>query len=118
MLTQIENSKGIISYDNSLMEQLIADALKPYHGQCKLIRKNWVMKPEGVEVELVCHLKFGTSISGFANHVIRFIAEMIENSLELTVYKVKLSIPSIYSKKTVPRKLYFELNNKFEITNH
>ena len=118
MLTQIENSKGIISYDNSLMEQLIADALKPYHGCCKLIKKSWVMKPEGVEVELVCHLKFGTSISGFSHDVMRFIAEMIESHLELTLYKVRLSIPAIYSKKTVPRKLYFELNNKFEIINH
>ena len=118
MLTQIENSKGIISYDNSLMEQLITDALKPYHGSCKLIRKSWGMRPEGVEVELVCHLRFGTSISGFATDVMRFIAETIENHFELTVYKVKLSIPAIYSKKTVARKLYFELNNKFEISNH
>ncbi|MBR5926349.1 MAG: hypothetical protein IKZ78_03205 [Firmicutes bacterium] len=118
MLTQIENSKGIISYDNSLMEQLIADSLRPYHGSYKLIKKSWAMKPEGVEVELVCHLKFGTSISGFSYDVMHYLAEMIESHLELTVYRIALSIPAIYSKKTVQRKLNFELNNKFEITHH
>ncbi len=116
MLTQIENEKGIISYDNALINQMILDSLNEYKGKYKLIKKDFMMKEQGVEIVISLHLKFGISIQSFCEHCFSFIAQKIENSLELPLYNIKICILGIYSKKLSKRNIVIEYNNKSEIS--
>jgi uncharacterized alkaline shock family protein YloU len=118
MLTQIENNKGIISYDNALVDQVIAEVISAYQGSVKLVKKSYEMTQFGVDMDLECHLRFGTSISAFAEYVLRELYDTIDGRLELPVNRISLLISGIYSKKTAPRRIRFEINNKSEITNH
>ena len=118
MLTQIENKNGIISYDSSLVEQLINDALAPFKGDYKLIKKEYAMETEGVSLFLELQLKFGTSIATFSSYVLNNIGRRIEENFELPVKKVSMHISGIYSKKLMKRDIRFEYNNKSEITDN
>ena len=118
MLTQIENNKGIISFDNAIIDQIISEALSKYRGCFRFVKKNFEMHEEGVNITISLLLKFGTSISEFSNHVLTHIANVIENSLELPVNSIKLNINGVYSKKLSKRDIEIEYNNRSEITNN
>ncbi len=118
MLTQIENRYGIISYDTSLMDQMINEALAPYKDCFKLLKKESDMSVGGVSVRLNVQLKFGISIQEFSGSVLRSIGNRIEENLELPVRSVELVISGIYSKKTVKRNIVIEYNNRSEITDN
>lgn len=118
MLTQIENRHGIISYDTSLMEQIISEALAPYKDSFKLIRKEAEMSMDGVRVRLNLQLKFGISIKEFSGYVLRSIGQRIENNLELPVKSIKLVISGIYSKKLIKRNIVLEYDNNAEISDN
>lgn len=115
MLTQIDNKNGIISYDDSLIEQIINEALKPFKGSYKMVRTSFGMKSNGMSVSLDLRLKFGTSINEFSSSVLSSIANRIENNLELPVYKISLFISGVYSKKVARRNILIEYDNKSEI---
>lgn len=116
MLTQIENKNGIISYDNALLDQAILESLADYKGRYKLLKKECVMKEDGLSISINVHLKFGTSINDFSNHVFTYISNLIENSFELTLSCITLNILGIYSKKLSKRNIKIEFNNKSEIS--
>lgn len=115
MLTQIDNNKGIISYDDSLIEQIITEALRPFRGSFKMVRTTFSMKPNGMYVSLEVKLKFGTSINEFSTNILSSIAIRVENNLELPVYKIRLLISGVYSKKVARRNILIEYDNKSEI---
>lgn len=116
MLTQIENTKGIISFDTSLMDQLIMESLSSFKGEYKLIKKSSEMKSLGVFVSINVHLKFGTSIAKFTNEVFSSISSGITNNFELPLDTIQIVISGMYSKKVAKRNLVIEYNSKSEIT--
>ncbi len=115
MLTQIENNNGIISYDNALIDQAIMESLSDYKGRFKLLKKECIMQEDGLAISINVHLKFGTSINDFSEHVFTYISNLIENSFELTLANIKLNILGVYSKKLSKRNITIEFNNQSEI---
>lgn len=115
MITSIENNMGIISFDNALLDQIVADALSGHRGDFKLLGKSCTMESEGVELVINIALRFGTSINLFSNSVLNYIANKIEDNLELPIKSIKLRIVAMYSKKSVGRDIEIEYNPKLGI---
>lgn len=116
MFTQIENNNGIISFDNALIEQAIIDSLASFKGHFKLLKKEYSMQEDGIIISINVLLKFGTSINDFSNHFINHLSNLIENSFELPLSHINLTILGIYSKKLLKRKIEIEYNPKSGIT--
>ena len=118
MLTKIENTKGIISYDTALIDQLILEALNEFKGDYKLLKKSSEMKENGVFINITVNLKFGTSISRFTNQLFSTISNKITENFELPIDTIQIVINGVYSKKLVKRNLVIEYNSKSEITSN
>lgn len=115
MLTRIDNNKGIISYDDSLIEQIINESLSEYKNSYKMVRKSFGMESDGMYISLNLRLKIGISIKEFSNHVLSFIGSKVENNLELPVYKIRILISGMYSRRVARRNILIEYDNKSEI---
>lgn len=118
MLTKIENTKGIISYDTSLVDQLITEALSKFKGDYKLLKKSSEMNERGVFVSITVNLKFGTSISKFTNQIFSTISNKVTEYFELPIDRIQININGVYSKKLVKRNLVIEYNSESEITSN
>ena len=118
MLTKIENTKGSISYDTSLVDQLITETLNQFKGNFKLLKKSSQMNKNGVFISITVNLKFGTSISNFTNQVFETISNRITENFELPIDTIQIVINGVYSKKLVKRNLVIEYNSKSEITSN
>jgi len=112
MITSIENQLGIISYDTSLMDQILNEALSNQKGNYKLLKKDYFMEEEGLVVAIDVALKFGTSINNFSNEVITKIAERVDKNLDLTCKSIRLHINAVYSKKVARRDILIEYDGK------
>ena len=128
MLTRVTNEKGIISFDETLIDQTVQEALRPFRGQVWLARyrgsgSDWMIllgnyesmaekkvryTDKGLYVRLYLLIKIGTSISEVARSLCYFIADMIENQLQLPLDNVEIVVTGMVSKNAVKRDIRFD----------
>ena len=128
MLTRVNNEKGIISYDEALIDQIVQEALRPYKGQVwlahykgsssdltillgsyeSLAEKLVKMTERGVFVRLYLLIKIGTSISEASRSICFFVADAIRNQLQLPLDNVEIVVSGMVSKNAVKRDIRFD----------
>ena len=128
MLTRINNEKGIISFDETLIDQTVQEALRPFRGSVWLANykgpsSDWMillgnyesmaekrvsMSDKGVFVRLYLLIRIGTSISEVANSLCSFIADVITGQLQLPLDNVEVVVTGMVSKNAVKRDIRFD----------
>ena len=128
MLTRVSNEKGIISYDEALIDQIVQEALRPYKGSVWLARykgpsSDWMillgnyesmaekkvqMTDRGVFVRLYLLIKIGTSISEVSKSICSFIAQVSTGQLQLPLDNVEVVVTGMVSKNAVKRDIRYD----------
>ena len=132
MLHQETNEYGVISVDNTFLNQLIKESLKPFEGKVwnahyKGKSSDFMIKlgnidgladrevresERGVYIKVYLLVKFGVSMSAVSSALISNISEVLENDLELQIDNIEVVITGvIMSKGTVKRDIVYSYRN-------
>ena len=115
MLHQETNEYGVITVDNTFLNQLIKESLAPYEGKVwkanyKSKSQNFLIKlgnfdalsemevkttEKGIYIRIYLMTKFGVSLGTVSGALIDNIADSLENDLELTVDNIEVVISGI-----------------------
>ena len=128
MLTRVTNEKGVISFDEAVIDQIVQEAMRPYKGSAWLAHykgasSDWMillgnyesmaekqvqMTERGVFVRLYLLIKIGTSISEVSKSLCTFIANVITEQLQLKLDNVEVVVTGMVSKNAVKRDIRYD----------
>ena len=101
MLTKHSNEYGVITLDEGLVYQIMAEAIKPWEGKAKYIGDREVRADEdGLFASASLSIKIGCSIREVCGGIIDYIAQSAENVLQMPVSDIVLDVVQM----TTPRK--------------
>ena len=105
MLTKHTNEYGVITYDEGLVYQLLAEAIKPWEGKVRYSGdKELRFDEEGLYLYAPLSIKIGCSISEICSGIMNYVADGIENSLQLPISDIVLEVVQMTtSRKSVKR---------------
>ena len=101
MIYTEQNDIGIISFNKSILNQLINVSVMPWSksGKLKLVSKHFEVLEKGILVEMHISLAFGESTTEVVNHILDYLSDEIVNSLESQVYDIIVSIDTMFTSK-------------------
>ena len=124
MLHQETNEYGVISIDNTFLNQIIRESLKPYEG--KAWKANYKGKTsdifiklgnmdaladqvikesdKGIYIKVYLIVKFGVSLGAVTGSIINNLADVLENDLELKVDNIDIVITAMMMNKNVVKR--------------
>ncbi len=128
MLTRVTNEKGVISFDEAVIDQIVQEAMRPYKGRAwlahykgassdwmillgnyeSMAEKQVLMTERGIFVRLYLLIKIGTSISEVSKSLCRFIADVITYQLQLRLDNVEVVVTGMVSKNAVKRDIRYD----------
>ena len=100
MIFKEETPQGIISIKKTVVNQLIQESIKPFQGKIKL-SNNRVVKfsPDGILIKLKFSIALGESINEIMNSIMCFLVDAFENSLEIKIDDIVLSLDGVHTKR-------------------
>ena len=131
MLHQEVNDFGVITIDNTFLNQLIRDSLKPFEG--KVWRANYKGKGQdfliklgnydalselivnesekGVFIRIYLLAKFGVSLGSVADSLIDNISDVLKNDLGLKIDNIEVVFTGLIMKKGIAkRQIVYQYN--------
>ena len=100
MIYKEETPQGIISINKAVVNQLIQESLKPFQGKLKLSnRRVTKYSPDGILIKLEFSITLGESINDVMNSIMGFLVDAFENSLEVKIDDIVLSLDGVQTKK-------------------
>ncbi|MBP5746620.1 MAG: hypothetical protein J6W58_10015 [Lachnospiraceae bacterium] len=133
MLYQKTNEYGVISVDNTFLNQLIKDALKPFEGRAwkanyKGRSQDFLIKlgnfdalseqvikesDKGIYIKIYLIVKFGISLGAVTSAIIDSLADILLNDLEAKIDDIEVVISGmIMTKGIVKREIVYSYNKK------
>ena len=124
MLYQETNDYGVISIDNTFLNQIIKEALKPYEkkawkahykgktsdfliklGNIDALAEQEIKQTEkGIYIKTYLIVKFGSSLGTIAGAVINEIADVLGNDLELEIDDIVVEISGLKMEKGIVKR--------------
>ena len=135
MLYQKTNEYGVISVDNTFLNQIIKDALKPYEGKAwkanykgrsqdfliklgnfDMLSEQVVKETEkGIYIKVYLMVKFGTSMGAVSRAVINDLTDVLSNDLDLEIDDIEVVISGmIMTKGIVKRNIIYRYKDNGE----
>ena len=124
MLYQETNEYGVISIDNTFLNQIIKESLKPYEG--KAWKANYKGKSsdffikignidaladqeikeseKGIYIKIYLIVKFGISMGSVSKAIIDNITDVLINDLELKVDDIEVVITAMMMNKNIVKR--------------
>ena len=115
MLTNIKNDLGIITYNETLVNQILNRAIKPMEDRAKYIGDRQIRYSEdGLFVYAGLSIRLGYSMKDVAGSIISFVADSVENILGLPVEDIVIEVIEMTtSKTTVKRNVRYSLRGEY-----
>ncbi len=124
MLHQETNEYGVISIDNTFLNQLIKDSLRDYEGKAwsanyKGRSQDFLVRlgtfdalseikasesERGIKIRIPLMVKFGLSMSTLADHVIKYIVDTLKNDLGLKIDEIEIIITGMIMSKGIAKR--------------
>ena len=107
-----ENEMGIISFNKSIINQLISESVKPWIETDKLRlsnEKEIETSDAGIYICLHISLAIGESMSEVINHMIDFLSDSIIESMECSIDDIVIVLDDMFTKNgnSVPRNIQY-----------
>ena len=133
MLYQKTNEYGVISVDNTFLNQLIKDALKPFEGRAwkanyKGRSQDFLIKlgnfdalseqvikesENGVYIRIYLIVRFGISLGAVSSAIIDSLADVLSNDLDAKIDDIEVIISGmIMTKGIVKREIVYSYKHK------
>ena len=111
MLTNIKNEYGIITYNDALVSQIMAKAIKPWEGKAKYAGEREIrFTDDGLFIYAGISIRLGYSMKDVAGSIINFTADAAENMLQLPVEDIVVEVIQMTTSKSVVKR-----NEKFSL---
>ena len=124
MLYQETNEYGVISIDNTFLNQIIRESLKPYEGkawkanykgkssdifiklgQIEALADQEIKESErGIYIKIYLIVKFGISLGAVTGAIINNIADVLKNDLELEIDDIEVVITAMMMNKNIVKR--------------
>ena len=133
MLYQKTNEYGVISVDNTFLNQLIKEALKPFEGRAwkanyKGRSQDFLIKlgnfdalseqvikesENGVYIRIYLIVRFGISLGAVSSAIIDSLADVLSNDLDAKIDDIEVVISGmIMTKGIVKREIVYSYKHK------
>jgi len=132
MFTRITSEFGVLTYSDTMVEQLIQKAFAPYKDQCwpgrfveggaDAARSGKLDSPgvltaevneKGVLIRICVVMRFGVPIRKTLEDIIQSLASSITESLELPLDNIILKVTAVAAKGTSARDISLDYYGKF-----
>ena len=109
MLTKENNEYGVITLNDALITQILAEAIKPYGSRAKYAGERQIRFSEyGLYVYAGVSIRIGSSIRETAQGILDFIVSAVSDQLELPIDNIIIEVVQMTtSKSTVDRSITF-----------
>lgn len=107
--------QGVISINKVVINQLIADAFKPWNGKVKISNNKIINSNDNhLYLELFFSAHIGESLSLIFNTVIDYLVENIASSLEMEIDDIVINLENTYTHKgnTAKRNIKYSYSDK------
>ncbi len=116
MLTNIKNEYGIITYNEALVNQILAKAIEPWSEKARYIGDRQIrFGDDGLFIYAGISIRLGYSMNDIACSMINYIADCVENMLDLPLEDVVIEIIQMTTARSVvPRNIRFSLREEYD----
>ena len=105
MLTKETNEYGVITLNESLIQEIFAEAIRPCETKAKYMGDKEIRFGEdGLFAYAGLSIKLGNSISDICGGIIEFVVDAVENSLELPIEDIVLEVLQMTTTKTAVKR--------------
>ncbi len=102
MICREETSRGVITINKAVLNQLVQEAVASWTstGKLKLANERTLdTSASGVKIDISISLAIGVSMTDVMNYIIDFLADQITHSLELPIDDITVRLIGMYTHK-------------------